>query len=309
MSKTKLIEVSDACRAVLNAAKCEGSKLVLAGQLDRKAYERVNELLEAVGFKWSKKEKAHICPDECGAQETLNRLLAQNAVVDQQQTYQVFLTPPLLARTLVEAAWVTPGMAVLEPSAGGGRIAEKIEEAGGIAHCCEIREDAYNQLVADGFHMVYKGDFLQMPLLGREGTYRAVVMNPPFTGDQDIDHVMHAWKFLAEGGRLVAIMSPRYTFVEQSKPLAFREFLSKYGVAQQVLEAGTFGASGTNVRSMMVILQKPVTPKLATTTAEPEWQGNDLEATQEPESTPVGPEIPPVLMQSVGRPRRSEWKP
>ena len=38
------------------------------------------------------------------------------------------------------------------------------------------------------------------------GTFDRIVMNPPFSRDQDARHVNHAFSFLKPGGKLVAIV-------------------------------------------------------------------------------------------------------
>jgi hypothetical protein len=41
-----------------------------------------------------------------------------------------------------------------------------------------------------------------------QGTgYDRIIMNPPFDGMEDIDHVIAAWDRLKEGGEMVALMS------------------------------------------------------------------------------------------------------
>ena len=46
------------------------------------------------------------------------------------------------------------------------------------------------------------------------GRFDRVVMNPPFCRGRDLDHVRHALRFVAPGGRLVAIMSAGVAFRE-----------------------------------------------------------------------------------------------
>src|SRR4051812_7333314 len=94
------------------------------------------------------------------------------------------------------------------------------------------------------------GDFLA---LEPEEKYDRVVMNPPFTNDQDIDHVLHAYKFLKPGGKLVAIMAKGFTFGENRKRSGFRDLLKQHGRIVMDLPAGTFKESGTMVETVVVV--------------------------------------------------------
>lgn len=77
-------------------------------------------------------------------------------------------------------------------------------------------------------------------------------MNPPFAKGQDMAHIAHALAFLASGGRLVAICAngPR-----QSAKL--RPVVEAAGGWWIELEDGAFAESGTNVRTVMLVIDKP----------------------------------------------------
>ncbi len=95
------------------------------------------------------------------------------------------------------------------------------------------------------------------------------MMNPPFSRNQDIRHVMRALDFLRPGGRLVAIMSPHFTFAQDALSRTFRKLIgypdsSAQGVGAdqivadatvEMLPAGTFTAEGTNVASVLVYIR------------------------------------------------------
>ena len=72
-----------------------------------------------------------------------------------------------------------------------------------------------------------RGDFLHLKP-DPENLYDRVVMNPPFDRERDIDHVIHALKFLAPEGVLVAIMSAGTEFRETRKSVAFRELMLSF---------------------------------------------------------------------------------
>jgi hypothetical protein len=66
-----------------------------------------------------------------------------------------FPTPAEVADQMVAAADISPDMAVLEPSAGMGHIADRIREAGAEPDVIELAEDRRELLQEKGYHLVY----------------------------------------------------------------------------------------------------------------------------------------------------------
>jgi hypothetical protein len=81
-------------------------------------------------------------------------------------------------------------------------------------------------------------------------------MNPPFEKLQDVAHVLHAFNMLKDDGRLVAIMSPSAFFRSDKKCQDFRDWFEQLGGEKIDLPAGSFKDSGTNVSSVMVVIDK-----------------------------------------------------
>lgn len=163
-----------------------------------------------------------------------------------------FPTPAAVVARMLDHAQITPGMRVLEPSAGHGAIADAVKAQGAELQLCEVNCTLAEILTAKGY-AVDRGDFLEaVP----SPTFDRVVMNPPFENMQDVDHVRHAFGFLKPGGRLVAIMSPSPFFNGRSKGAEFRAWLD--GLVHEVydLPAGTFKESGTGVASKLVVIEK-----------------------------------------------------
>lgn len=152
---------------------------------------------------------------------------------------------------------------ILEPSAGTGNLALFCQDDydDRIVDCVEIQPHLAERLQITGIYgHVYNQDFLALSP-ETTGLYDFVVMNPPFNMDRDIDHVMHAWKFVAPGGELHAIMSAGTEFAETRKAIAFREFADKYKIGWRSifedLPAGSFSEVGTHVNTVIVRLRKP----------------------------------------------------
>jgi len=82
-------------------------------------------------------------------------------------------------------------------------------------------------------------------------------MNPPFSREQDVAHVLHAYeKFLAKRGILVAIMSAGVRFRQTARTKALRKLVEDGAGTMVDLPDKSFQESGTNVRSVMVTLVK-----------------------------------------------------
>ncbi len=176
---------------------------------------------------------------------------------------QLFPTPAGLAALVVETAQIGPGIDLLEPSVGTGRLLDACFHMNGAGFTGEPKagrtvavELSYS--LASGIRGRYPlaevvaGDFLEQN--GNLGKFDRVVMNPPFADSQDIAHVRHAYGFLKPGGRLVAIMGEGAFFRQDRKATEFRAWLESVGGYSEVLPAGSFEASGTGVNTRLVVV-------------------------------------------------------
>ncbi|KRW94313.1 N-6 DNA methylase [Paracoccus sp. MKU1] len=239
---------------VLEAAQVDGNKLVLVGQLERKVYTEANKVLEAIGGKWSRKDKAHVFPESVA--DILDPILLTGEYTRNKQDFGQFDTPEALAYEVAARADIQFGDLVLEPSAGTGRLVAAALESGARAvHCIELdpKRAAHLRDAFDPIQPVAEGDFLEREA---EPEYNRVVMNPPFAKQADIDHVRHAFDFLAPGGRLVAIMSASVMFRTNAKAASFRDFVDGQGGVIEPLPDGSFKESGTGVNTCLVVIDK-----------------------------------------------------
>lgn len=138
---------------------------------------------------------------------------------------------------------------ILEPSAGTGQLANRCRKYGAIVDCVEIQPHLAETLATSG--VVYNQDFLALAP-ETTGLYDVIVMNPPFDRERDIDHVIHAAKFLKPDGCLVAVMSAGTEFRETRKSVAFREFLASKNGQMFDMPLGSFAEVGTYVNTVVV---------------------------------------------------------
>lgn len=262
---TRAIKIAESVLAVLSAATFDGPRLMLPGQLDRADYVAVNKVLEANGGKWNRAAKAHVFPGE-SAEEAVEQAIATGEFRRVKQDLGQFDTPASLADRVVEMAQIKPIMSVFEPSCGIGNLIAAIVEKG--ANVIAIEFDGNRAAVAKGrFAHLYHADVENpdQPVVAIAHDefmsctptvfHDRVVMNPPFApGQADIDHVMHATRFLKPDGRLVSVMSAGIMFRSNAKTIAFRDFVDSRGGSIDRLPEGSFEASGTGVNTCIVVI-------------------------------------------------------
>lgn len=237
----------------LSTAKSSGNKVILEGSLDRKLYVKVDEVLQAAGFSWNRKLKAHVHERaDVNAEETIDRIVVAGEI-EVASDIGFFETPEALADQLVELAEVKPGMSVLEPSAGNGRIVKAALKAGAMVSCCEQGVAMRERLLRiEGIvEVLGEEDFMDV---NAPGEFDRVVMNPPFRkvgkGDH-LDHVRHAFGMLKEGGILVSVLPAGIDFRTDRRHTEFRTWVESVGMLQP-LPAGSFKESGTGVNTIVI---------------------------------------------------------
>lgn len=239
---------------VMAEAEIDGNLVKLATQLNRDEYRQIDQALMALGGRWNRKLQGHIFADD--PSEKIDRLIETGSYAKpaKENRFGYFPTPKPLAETVVKLAELQADMRVLEPNAGTAELCDVIATIvpkHNIA-AIELQPKHVKVLVKKGYQ-VQEADFL---------TYRpdmwfdAVVMNPPFERQQDIDHVLHAWTLLKPGGRLVSIMSAAVKFRSNVKTRSFRSFLNEFGEMFDN-EEHAFKDSGTLVSTVTVAMTKP----------------------------------------------------
>lgn len=249
---SKQIQISEDVRGILSASIINGNILFLPPQqLDRKMYEQVNKIIEAMGGKWNKKTKGHIFNFD--PSDKLDEVLLTGEIENPKISKNGYFPTPLpIIKRLIELADIRSGMKVLEPSAGQGHIADEIKKI--VSPLCldiiEIIPENQKVLEAKGYSLLCS-NFLEL----KNMVYDRIVMNPPFERQQDIDHVLHAWDLLSAYGKLVSVMSSGIMFRDNQKTKGFRTLVEKNGSIERNPQE-SFKASGTMVDTVIVVLDK-----------------------------------------------------
>jgi len=241
--------VKEDVMGVLMRSSTSGCALQLPQeQLDRKLYVATNKVIESIGGIWNRKAKAHLFDHD--PEEDLEQIINTGEWTDQKKEYQFFPTPDDVVKRMVEMAKIESTNVLLEPSAGMGNILKFFPKNNPYI-AIELMPKNCEILRNIGFS-VHEGDFLSIDFLD----YDRVIMNPPFSKQQDIDHILHAWNCLKDNGILVSIVSESPFYRENKKSIAFRNWLDENNAEIISLPEGTFKESGTMIRSRIIKVKK-----------------------------------------------------
>lgn len=197
------------------------------------------------------------------AKQCIDELL-NGDTVDFKKKFQFFATPPELAdRMAQDIIWSKYNMKILEPGAGHGALIDamyksKPDRVNVAVDLIELSELNYTVLM-EKFEWkmnevcVFNDDFLSMDF---DEKYDLIIANPPFTKNQDIDHIRKMYDVLADNGRIITLSSKSWTFGSQKKQVEFRDWLEDIGATWVELDRGVFKSSGTDVSGMYIIIDK-----------------------------------------------------
>lgn len=230
----------------INLMIINGNRLELPTDIVFKNYPDIKKTLTKAGGKY----KNNGFEFQVSA-EVIKTRLTNGEKIDDKKKFQFFPTPHCLARDLVDYACIDENMSVLEPSAGNGSIAKLIRNDARIT-VVEIDESHVGSLSSITSN-VNICDFMDYSGL----TFDRIVANPPFTKNQDIDHVIKMYELLNCNGRIVSVMSNSWRNGSQKKQINFRNFIDSVGGEIIDIDAGVFRESGTNIATCVVIINKP----------------------------------------------------
>ena len=238
---------------IINQCRIENGVVKLPeGQLDRKLYEEVAKRLTGIGGRW-KGGVAGFTFDTDPA--PLLERIQSGEKINLKKDFQFFQTPESLADQLVDKLALRRGHKVLEPSAGRGALLRAIWKKYPLmdVDCCELMDSNYDELAYMISTNMVGRDFLE---LQAANTYNRIVANPPFSKNQDIDHVYKMFDCLKISGRLVTVMSRHWEFSANGKEKGFRRFLVDQRALIEDVPRGTFSESGTEVPAFIVHIDK-----------------------------------------------------
>lgn len=224
------------------------------GTISDNEYDLLKPIVEHLGGHWREKTKCFIFYKN--VKDTLDYYVANGVTPTEQYLWQeetqYYPTPVEVANRVVELAEITEGCSVLEPSAGRGNLLDCIGVKCDILaieplseNCKYLESKGYNYGITT-FEKAYK----TLPNFNR------VVMNPPFSGQRDIKHVMMAYSLLNPEGVLVSVMSENALYYETEISADFRAFLKKNKAYVEAVPALSFAENGTTIETVIVTIKK-----------------------------------------------------
>lgn len=168
-------------------------------------------------------------------------------------------TPDHVVKQILGNLYIGEGARILEPSAGTGNIVRHLlQTRAKVVDAIEIDPDrvAVLRSIRDPRLTVTQANFLQTRPVP---TYDIVVMNPPFYGTHWMEHVMHAYDFLAPGGTLVSVLPVSAELGQTKKHEEFRKWVKEktsWHHPFHDLPPESFASSGTRVNTVYLTLHK-----------------------------------------------------
>jgi hypothetical protein len=240
---------------VLKNCTVEGNVVKLPNcQLERKLYQEVAKALELIGGKWKGGKIAGFIFNEEPTE--LLEQIANGESRNLKKEFQFFATPDDLADELVKLAEINNLHTILEPSAGQGSIINAIQRyygKGRMVHCYELMP--VNQAILKKISRIdFLGDdFLNCNYFDK---FDRIIANPPFSKNQDIQHIYKMYDCLKSGGRIVTIASKHWQLSNNKTETEFRNWLNSVNAEINEIPAGKFKDSGTMISSVMIIINK-----------------------------------------------------
>lgn len=237
---------------IINNCTIDGNVVRLPeGQLDRKVYEQVAKRLNGIGGKWKGgKVMGFVFPHD--PSELLSKI-QEGESINLKKDFQFFETPEDLVKQMEHMAHIESGHKVLEPSAGRGAIAKRLQKY----TCHNIDAYELNELMWPELHSlgvrVLGADFLES---NPDDKYDRIVANPPFTKNQDIKHIYAMYDRLRLGGRLVSIASTHWRLSDNRLEKDFRLWLEEVKAEVHDVERGRFKESGTDIATVIIVIDK-----------------------------------------------------
>lgn len=244
---TDIIESIKRCRVEGNALHLPP---ISEGPLEN--YQQVRQALLNAGATYKKNTFVF----KSDAQPFIDRLTSGESV-NIKKEFQFFPTPDDIADHLVELAELKEADRVLEPSAGQGSIVKAIlrKDEAALIECCELMPENADILMKAGYKVI-RNDFMQ--ITDRKATYDKIIANPPFTKNQDIDHITKMWECLKPGGRIVSIASKHWQISNNKKEKSFRDWLENIEAEVYPIDRGQFKESGTMIDTCVIVINKPL---------------------------------------------------
>ena len=241
------------------------------GIVSDEEYDVLKPIIESLGGHWREREKCFIfgidVKDEVANVFSNNFKVSQEWLDEwkEQHRSQFFPTPHHIAERVVELAEIKDGQNILEPSAGQGALLDCIHAKD--CHIIAIEPEANNvKYLADKGYNYVKTTFedIYSELMSNEGRahlpteplFDRVIMNPPFSSQNDIKHYLMAYELLRKNGIIVGILSENALYYDTVVTKDFNVFLKEHNAYIEVVPFHSFKESGTTIDTVIIKIYK-----------------------------------------------------
>ena len=263
-------KLSDAAIAVLQNVHYDGLAIRFP-EVAPTLYREIHEVLIRLGGHWKGgRTHAHVFQEE---PTPLIEYVLSTALMPPKNPEAFFPTPNDVARGMMmmsDLDKLRDEDLLLEPQAGSGALPDYLQTHASELlqtddhaplkpriHLVETSPIRCAILRAKGYTNVYQCDFLQYRTDLR---FARILMNPPFSlpGAKTayIDHILHAFTFLATGGVLTTIAPDHFLRHEDQRSQSFLEFVTTNGCFERN-DSDAFKETGTSVQTVTIALEKP----------------------------------------------------
>lgn len=223
-------------------------------QLNKKSYQEAKKYIENAGGRWEG-GKTQGFTFTFNAERVFS-ILKDGKEYNLQKEYQFFETPESISDWIVSLSGeIKESDTILEPSAGMGSIIRAIHRVCQNVHvdCYELMPENIEYLLTIPNVHILGDDFLQTSL---DKKYTKIIANPPFSKNQDIEHIMKMYALLEEDGILVSILSTHWNISNEKKCLDFKEWIKDVDGFIYDINKGEFKDSGTNIGTNVLVINK-----------------------------------------------------
>lgn len=219
-------------------------------QLAREMYLQVNKVLTNHGGVWNRSTKGFIF--DYDPRPALSDFIGSGVLVIEKDGF--FKTPKPVVDTMLQFAPYAGGL-ILEPEAGTGDLAVNTGIPAENFVCVEKNFERCRKMELLGFSKIVCADFLTLSpadLLNAGQEFKNIYMNPPFEVGQDVDHVVHALRFLPCSGVLCSVMSVSVLTKQDKRTKDFWKTIHNFNYEVKALPPKSFRESGTDVNTILL---------------------------------------------------------
>jgi hypothetical protein len=157
-----------------------------------------------------------------------------------------------VVRQILQECRFDTEVSILEPSAGSGDLVDLIQYDCLFTRfdidCVELNKELRDQLRDKNYNVVGE-DFLKFNTKKR---YDYVIACPTFKDNIDVEHIMHMYRFVKIGGRVISLTSPHWTTKNSTRQVAFREWLKDKHYHLKMLPDNSFVEDYKTQPSMII---------------------------------------------------------